>query len=156
MKKARKFQKNINLYFTNYTKAFNSVGHNKLWKILKGMGMPGHLTCLLRNLYAGQETTVWTLNGTTDWFLFEKGVRQGCCHPVYLTEHIMKNVRLDELQGEIKIGRRKKKKKDRREKHQQPQVCGWYHSHGRKQRGAKEPLDEVEGGEWKNWLKTKY
>ena len=58
MKKARKFQKNINLYFTNYTKAFNSVGHNKLWKILKGMGMPGHLTCLLRNLYAGQETTV--------------------------------------------------------------------------------------------------
>ena len=58
MEKARKFQKNINLYFTDYTKAFNSVDHNKLWKILKGMGMPDCLTCLLRNLYAGQETTV--------------------------------------------------------------------------------------------------
>ena len=75
IKKAREFQKNIG--FTDYSKAFFCVDHNKLWKILKGMGIPDHLTCLLRNLYAGQEATVRTGHGTTDWFQIGKGVRQG-------------------------------------------------------------------------------
>ena len=73
IKKAREFQKNIG--FTDYSKAFFCVDHNKLWKILKGMGIPDHLTCLLRNLYADQEATVRTGHKTTDWFQFEKGVR---------------------------------------------------------------------------------
>ena len=77
MEKAREFQKNIYFCFIDYGKAFNFVGHNKLWKILKERGIPGHLTCLLRNLYAGQEATVRTGHGTTDWFQIEKGVRQG-------------------------------------------------------------------------------
>ena len=80
------------------------------WKILKEMGIPDHLTCLLRNLYAGQEATVRTLYGTTDWFKIEKGVRQGCllspCLFNLYTEHIMRNARLDELQAGIKIDRR--------------------------------------------------
>ena len=75
---AREFQKNIYLCFTDYTKAFDCMDHNKLWKILKEMGIPDLLTCLLRNLYAGQETTIRTLYGTTDWFRIEKGVYQGC------------------------------------------------------------------------------
>ena len=70
----------------DYAKAFDCVDHNKLWKILKEMGIPGHLICLLRNLYAGQEATVRTGHGTTDWFQIGKGVRQAvCCHPAYLT-----------------------------------------------------------------------
>ena len=78
IKKAREFQKNIYFCFIDYTKAFDSVDHNKLWKILKVMGIPDHLTCLLRNLYAGQEATVRTGHGTTDWFQIGKGVCQGC------------------------------------------------------------------------------
>ena len=78
IKKAREFQKNIYFWFIDYTKAFDCVNHNKLWKILKEMGIPDHLTCLLRNLYAGQETTVRTGHGTTDWFQAGKGVCQGC------------------------------------------------------------------------------
>ena len=77
-------RKNIYLCFIDYAKAFDSVDHNKLWKILKEMGIPDHLTSLLRNLYAGQEATVRTGNGTTDWFQIGKGVRQSC-HPAYLT-----------------------------------------------------------------------
>ena len=77
-KKAGKFQKNIYFWFIDYAKAFDCVDHNKLWKILKEMGMPDHLTCLLRNLYAGQEATVRTGHGTTDWFQIGKGVHQGC------------------------------------------------------------------------------
>ena len=73
---AREFQENI--CFIDYTKAFDCVDYNKLWKILKEMGIPYHLTCLLRNLYAGQEATVRTGHGTTDWFQIGKGVRQGC------------------------------------------------------------------------------
>ena len=73
MEKAREFQKNIYFCFIDYTKAFDCVGHNKLWKILKEMGIPDHLTCLLRNLYAGQEATVRTRHGTIDWFLTGKG-----------------------------------------------------------------------------------
>ena len=78
MEKAREFQKNIYFCFINYAKAFDCVNHNKLWKILKEMGIPHHLTCLLRNLYAGQEATVRTGHGTTDWFQVGKGVCQGC------------------------------------------------------------------------------
>ena len=84
MEKAREFQKNIYFCFIDYAKAFDSGDHNKLWKILKEMGIPDHLTCLLRNLYSGQEATVRTGHGTTDWFQIGKGV---CvyCHPAYLT-----------------------------------------------------------------------
>ena len=78
IEKAREFQKNIYFCFIDYAKAFDSVDHNKLWKILKEMGIPNHLTCLLRNLYAGQEATVRTGHGTTDLLQIEKGVRQGC------------------------------------------------------------------------------
>ena len=78
MAKAREFQKNIYFCFIDYAKAFDCVDHSKLWKILKEMGIPDHLTCLLRNLYAGQEATVRTGQGTTDWFQIGKGVCQGC------------------------------------------------------------------------------
>ena len=78
IKRARAFQKNIYFCFILYAKAFDYVDHNKLWKILKEMGIPDHLTCLLRNLYAAQEATVRTEQGTTDWFQIGKGVRQGC------------------------------------------------------------------------------
>ena len=74
MEKAREFQKNIYFCFIDYAKSFDCVDHNKLWKILKEMGIPDHLTCLLRNLYAGQEVTVRTGHGTTDWFQIGKGV----------------------------------------------------------------------------------
>ena len=86
MEKAREFQKNIYFCFIDCAKAFDYVIHNRLWKILKEMGIPDHLTCLLRNLYADQEATVRTGHGTTDWFQIGKGVRQGVyCHPAYLT-----------------------------------------------------------------------
>ena len=78
IQKAREFQKNICFCFIDYAKAFDCVDHNKLWKILKEMAIPDHLTCLLRNLYAGQEATVRTGHGTTDWFQIGKGVSQGC------------------------------------------------------------------------------
>ena len=78
IKKAREFQKNIYFCFIDYAKAFDCVDHNKLWKSLKEMGILDHLTCLLRNQYAGQEATVRTGHGTTDWFQIGKGVRQGC------------------------------------------------------------------------------
>ena len=85
IKKAREFQKNIYFCFTGYAKAFDYVVHNKLWKILKEMGIPDHLTCLLRNLYACQEAIVRTGHGTTYWFQIGKGVHQGCIfHPAYL------------------------------------------------------------------------
>ena len=87
MEKAREFQKNIYCCFIDYAKAFNCVNHNKLWKILKEMGIADHLTCLLRNLYAGQEATVRTGHGTTDWFQVGKGfyIKAVYCHPAYLT-----------------------------------------------------------------------
>ena len=80
--KKQEFQKNIYLCFIDYAKAFDCVDHNKLWKILQEMGIPDHLTCVLRNLYAGQEATVRTVHGTTDWFQIGKAVY---CHPAYLT-----------------------------------------------------------------------
>ena len=86
IEKAREFQKNIYFCFIDYAKAFDCVYHNKLWKILKEMGIPDHLTCLLRNMYTGQEATVRTGHGTTDWFQIGKGVHQGCIlSPAYLT-----------------------------------------------------------------------
>ena len=78
IEKAREFQKNIYFCFIDYDKAFDCVDHNKLWKILNEMGIPDHLTCLLKTLYAGQEATVRTGHGKTDWFQIENGVRQGC------------------------------------------------------------------------------
>ena len=86
--------------------AFDCVDHNKLWKILKEMGIPDHLTCLLRNLYAGQEATVRTGHGTTDWFQIGKGVRQGCILSPCLLEYIMRNPGLEETQAGIKISGR--------------------------------------------------
>ena len=110
MEKAREFQKNIYFCFTYYAKAFDCVDHNKLWKILREMGIPDHLTCLLRNLYSGQETIVRTGHGTTDWFQIGKGVRQGCilspCLFNLYAEYIMRNAGLDEAQAGIKIARR--------------------------------------------------
>ena len=97
---------NIYFCFIDYTKAFDYLDHNKLWKILQEMGIPGHLTCLPRNLYAGQEATVRTRLGTTDWFQIGKGVRQGCvlspCLFNLYAEYIMQNARLDEEQAAIK------------------------------------------------------
>ena len=107
IEKAREFQKNIYFCFIDYAKAFDCVDHKKLWKILKEMGIPDHLTCLLRNLYAGQEATVRTGHGTTDWFQIGKGVHQGCILSPCLfnlhAEHIMGNAWLDEAQVGIKI-----------------------------------------------------
>ena len=110
IKKAREFQKNIYFCFIDYAKAFDCVDHNELWKILKEMGIPDHLICLLRNLYAGQEATVRTGHGPIDWFQIGKGVCQGCilsaCLFNFYAEHTMRNARLEEAQAGIKIARR--------------------------------------------------
>ena len=110
MEKARKFQKDIYFGFIDYAKAFDCVDHNKLWKILKEMGVPDHLTCLMRNLYAGQEATVRTGHGTTDWFQIGKGVCQGCilspCLFNLYAEYIMRNAGLEEAQAGIKFAGR--------------------------------------------------
>ena len=115
IKKARELQKNIYFCFIDYAKVFDGVDHNKLWKILKEMGIPDDLTCLLRNLYAGQEATVRNGHGTTDWFQIGKGVRQGCilspCLFNLYAVYIMRNARLDESQAGTQ---------DCREKYQQP------------------------------------
>ena len=107
IEKAREFQKNIYFCFIDYAKAFDFVDHNKLWKILKEMGILDHQTCLLRNLYAGQEATVRTGHGTTDWFQIGKGVHQGCllspCLFNLYAEYIMRNAGLEEAQAGIKI-----------------------------------------------------
>ena len=108
-KKAREFQKNFYFCFIDYAKAFECVNHNKLWKILKEMGIPDQLTCLLRNLYEGQEAIVRTGHGT-DWFQIRKGVRQGCilspCLFNLYAEYIMRNTGLEEAQAGIKIAGR--------------------------------------------------
>ena len=110
MERTRKFQKNIYFYFINYAKAFDCVDHYKLWKILKEMGIPDHLTSLLRNWYAGQETTVRTGHGTRDRFQIGKGVHQGYILSPYLfnfyAEYIMRNTGLEEAQAGIKTARR--------------------------------------------------
>ena len=107
IEKAKEFQKNI--YFCiDYTKAFGCVDHNKLWKILKEMGIPEHQICLLKNLYAGEEATGRIGHGTTDWFQIEKGVHQGCmlspCLFNIYAEYIMRNAGLDETQDDAPIG----------------------------------------------------
>ena len=110
MEKAREFQKNIYFCFIDYAKAFDCVDHNKLWKILKEMGILDHLICFLRNLYAGQEATLRTGHGTTDWLQNRKGVCQGCISSPCLfnlySEYIMKNAGLQDAQAGIKIAGR--------------------------------------------------
>ena len=105
--KKREFQKNIYFCFIDYAKAFDWVGHNKLWKILREMGISDHLTCLLRNLYARQEATVRTGHGTTDWFQIGKGLRQGCIMSPCLfnlnADYIMRNAGLEEAQVESRL-----------------------------------------------------
>ena len=110
LEKTREFQKNIYFCFIDYAKAFDCVDHNKLWKILQEMGIPDHLTCFLRNLHAGQEATVRTGHGTTDWFQIRKELCQGCtlspCLFNLYVEYIMRNAGLDEAQTGIKLARR--------------------------------------------------
>ena len=110
MEKAREFQKNIYFCFIDYAKAFDCVDHNKLWKILQEMRIPDHLTFFLRNLYAGQEATVRTGHGTTDWLQIGKGEHQGCILSLCLfnlyAEYIMRNAGLDEAQAGIKMAGR--------------------------------------------------
>ena len=112
IEKSREFQKNIYFCFIDYAKAFDCGDHQKLWKVLEEMGIPDHLTYLLRNLYAGQEATVRTRHGTTDWFQIRNRVHQGCilspCLLNLYAEHIMKNAGLVEAQAEIKIAMRNK------------------------------------------------
>ena len=107
MEKAREFQKDIYFYSIDYAKAFDCVDHNKLWKTLQEMGIPDHLTCLLRNLYVGQEATVRAGHGTIDWFQIRKGISQGyilspCSFNLY-AEYIMRNAWLDEAQLESRL-----------------------------------------------------
>ena len=140
IEKAREFQKNVYLCFIDYIKAFDWVNYNKLCKALKEMGILDHLTCLLRNLFVGQEAAVRTLYGTTDWFTIEKGVWQDCllwpCLLIGWAHH-----------EKCWAGWVTSWNQDRWEKHQQPQICRWYHPNVRKWRGTEEPLDEGEGGE---------
>ena len=134
VEKAREFQKNIYFCFIDYAKTFDCVDHNKLWKTLQEMGISDHLSCLLRNLYAGQEETVRTGHGAIDWFQIGKGVRQGyilspCFFNLY-AEYIMRNSGLDEAQGGIKIAGRNVNNL---------RICrgyGRHHLYGRKQRGT--------------------
>ena len=134
IKKARELEKNI--CFIDYAEAFDCVDHNKLWKILKEMGIPDHLTCLLRNLYAGQEATVRTGHETMDWFQTGKGV----CHLTY-----MQSISREKCQA----GWSSSWNQDCWEKYQQPQICRWHNPYSRKWWGTEEPLDESERGGWK-------
>ena len=147
-KKQESSQKNICFCFIDYAKAFECVDHNKLWKILKEMGIPNHVTCLQRNLYAGQEAIVRTGHGTTDWFQIQKEVCQGCILSPFLFIYMqnascempgwMRHNLESRLLGEIWIT-------------SDLQTTPPF---GRKWRRAKEPLDEIERGEQKSWLKT--
>ena len=135
----------------DYIKAFDCVDHNKLWEIVKEMGIPDYLTYFLRNLYLGQEATVKTGHGTVDWFQIGKGVRQAfilspCLFNLY-AEYIIRNIGLEEAQAGIKIAGRTINNN---------LICRWHHPYGRKQGRTKEPLDESERGEWKSWLKAQH
>ena len=132
-------------------KAFDCVDHNKPWKLLEEMGIPDHLTCLLRNLYAGQEATLWIRQGTMDWFKIGKGVHQWCILSPYLfnfyAEYIMRNAELDETQAGIKTAGRN--------------INNLRYADDttfmeESKRGTKESLDESERGEWKSWPKTQH
>ena len=148
--KAREFQKKIYFCFIDYAQTFDCVDPNKLWKILQEIGIPDHLTCLLRNLYAGQEATVRTEHGTIDWFQIGKRVHQGCIFSPCLfnlyAEYIMKNAGLDEAQAGVKIAGR--------------YINNFRYAdditlNGRKRR-TKGPLDEIKRGECISWLKTQH
>ena len=138
LRKPGNSRKKKKICFIDYTKAFGCVDHNKLWKILKEMGIPDHLTCLLRNFYAGQEATVRTSHGTTYWFKIGKEYNKAVyCHPVYL-------IYMQSISCEL-LGWMNHKLESRLPgEYQQPQICRWYHSNGRKWRGTKETLDEGE------------
>ena len=149
--KAREFQKNIYFCFIDYAKAFDCVITTNSRKFLKEMGIPDHLTCLLRKLYTVEEATVRNGHGKMDWFQTGKVVRQGyilspCLFNLH-AEYIMWNAGLEEAQAEIIICQKK---------YQQSQICRWHHPHGRKQRRIKEPLDEGKSEEWKSWLKIQH
>ena len=141
IKKAREFQKNIYFCFINYAKAFDCVDHNKLWKILQKIGIPDHLTCLLRNLFAGQEATVRTGYGTIDCFQMGKGVHQGCilspCLFNLYAEYIMRKTGLDEAQAGIKFAGRTNNNL------RYPDDTTFMAEN----KGIKEPLDESASGE---------
>ena len=147
MEKVREFQKNIYFCFIDYTNALDCVDHNKVWKILQELGIPDHLTCLLRNLYGDQEATVRTGHETTDWFQIGKGVHQGCilspCLFNLYAEYIMRNARLYEVQVGIKITR--KNINNLR-----------YAGDTTLMAESEEPLDVSERGECKSWLKTQH
>ena len=142
--KAREFQKNIYFCFDDYAKSFDCVDHNKPWIILKEMEIPDHLTCLLRNLYAGQEATVRAGHGRIDYFQIGKGVRQGCILSPCLFNlnagYIMRNAGLDEAQTGIKIA-------ERNINNLRYAEYADIHPYGRKQRRTKQPLEEGERGE---------
>ena len=151
IKKAREFQKNTYFCFIDYTKVFNCVDHSKLWKTLQEMGIPDHLSCLLRDLYESQQATVRTGHGTTDWLQIRKGVRQGCISsPCLLTS--MQSTSRETLgwkkqQAGIKIAGRN--------------INNLRYADdttfmAEKWRRTKEPLDESKRGEWKSWLKTQH
>ena len=150
IKKAREFQKNIHFCFIDYAEAFDCVDNHKLWKILKEMGIPNHLTCLLRNIHAGQEATVRTGHGSTDWSQIGKGVHQGCillpCLFNFYAEYITRNTGLDEAQAGIKIARRNIKN------------LRYADDTTLMAEIKEEPefLDENERGEWKSWLKAQH
>ena len=136
IEKAREFQENIYFCVTDYTKAFDCVDLNKLWKILKEMGIPDHHNCLLRNLHTGQGATVRTGHGTTDWFQIGKRVHQGCIlSPAYL--NYMQSTSWEKLDW-------KKHKLESRlpVEISITSICRWHHPYGRKWKGTKKPLDE--------------
>ena len=149
IEKAREFQKNIYFCFIDYAKAFDCVDHSKLWKILEEVGIPDDLTCLLRNLYAGQEATVRTGHGTADWFQIGKGVRQGCilspCLFNLYAEDIMRNAGLDEAQAGVKIAGRN--------------INNFRYANDttlRVRKQTEESINESERGDQKRWLKTQH
>ena len=151
IEKAREFEKNNYFWFIDYAKAFDCVDHKKLWKILKEMGISDHLTCLLRNLYAGQGATVRTGHGTTACFQIGKGVRQGCilspCLFNLYAEYIMRNAGLEEAQAGIKIAGRN--------------INNLRYADdttlmAESEEELKKPLDESESGKWKSWLKAQH
>ena len=150
IEKVRESPKNISFCLIDYSKAFVCVDHN-FWKILKEMETPDYLICHLRNLYAGQEATVRTGHGTTDWYQVGKGVHQGCIlSPCLFNLYAL--VYHVKCQVEWSTGWNQ----DYQQKYQELQICRWHHPYGRKQRGTKGPLDDSERGELKSWLRTQH
>ena len=148
--KKQKSSRKIYFCFIDYAEVFVCVDHNKLWKILQEMGIPDHLTCRLRNLYAGQETTVRTGHGTwTSSKLGKAYVKAVYCHPAYLTF-------MQSTSWKCQAGWSTSWIKTAGRNINNPQICKWQHPYSRKQRGTKEPPDEGLRGEWKSWLKTQH